>query len=335
MCLNMEQPTVSFIVPVYNVEKYLNQCIHSLISQTFKNFEIVLVDDGSKDESSVLCDDWAKKDSRIKVYHKSNGGLSDARNYGLERARGEFVVFVDSDDFWIGNDSLTKLMSIRQQYPEADFIGFNCSYYYSDTNKYKQWVRYSDTLGTLTDKDIAVSELVKSGTVPMSAWSKLISRKFLLENNLEFIKGIKSEDIPWFIDLLDKCDNCLFINQYIYGYRQNVPGSITNTFDERNFNDLFNTIKKEIETIDSRTFSFEAKQALYSFLAYEWCILLAELKSLPKDLQIAKRQGLVQYKWLLRYTKNPKVRLTSFINKLFGLNLTETILRFYLISWKK
>ena len=97
---------VSFILPVYKVEKYLSICIESLLSQTYKNFEILLIDDGSPDNCPVLCDEWAKRDERIRALHKTNGGLSDARNYGLERAQGDYIIFVDSDDFWVGKESL-------------------------------------------------------------------------------------------------------------------------------------------------------------------------------------------------------------------------------------
>ena len=90
---------ISVIVPIYNVEKYLTKCIESIINQTYKNLEIILVDDGSPDKSPIICDEYAKKDNRIKVIHKKNGGLSDARNYGMSLATGEYISFIDSDDY--------------------------------------------------------------------------------------------------------------------------------------------------------------------------------------------------------------------------------------------
>ncbi|MCI2088604.1 MAG: glycosyltransferase family 2 protein [Prevotella sp.] len=99
-------PLISVIVPVYNVEKYIRQCIDSILSQTYTNFELILVDDGSKDKSGEICDEYAKKDSRIRVFHKTNGGVSSARNLALGKARGEWIAFVDSDDF-VDKDYLT------------------------------------------------------------------------------------------------------------------------------------------------------------------------------------------------------------------------------------
>ena len=95
----MEEELISIIVPVYKVEKYLDKCINSIVSQTYKNLEVILVDDGSPDSCGKMCDEWTKKDTRIKVIHKENGGLSDARNFGLDCAKGKYIQFVDSDDY--------------------------------------------------------------------------------------------------------------------------------------------------------------------------------------------------------------------------------------------
>lgn len=316
---------VSFIIPVYNVEKYLSECVESILAQTYRDFEILLVDDGSPDNCPVLCDEWAKRDSRIKALHKPNGGLSDARNYGLEHAQGDYVVFVDSDDFWIGEDSLERLVNIVDAHPECDFISFNCSYYYQDTNTYKKWVAYDDKLAFPTDKDTAMRSLVASGTLPMSACLKVISEKSLSDMGLRFIKGTIAEDIPWFIDLLDGSKNCMFVNQYIYAYRQNVAGSITASGNPKSTSDLFTIVKNEVNKMKERSFSEEAKNALYSFLAYEFCILLTASSRMSKEM----RKELMQYKWLLNYTTNPKVRKAALVNKLFGIKVTELILKFY------
>ena len=101
-------PSISIIVPVYKVEKYLDRCVESLVRQTFDDIEIILVDDGSPDKSGKMCDEWEKKDERIRVIHKKNGGLSEARNYGIEAARGDYVAFIDSDD-WIDDDMMEIL----------------------------------------------------------------------------------------------------------------------------------------------------------------------------------------------------------------------------------
>lgn len=321
---------VSFILPIYNVEKYLGKCVESILQQTYRDFEVVLVDDGSPDNCPALCDAYAKQDERVRVVHKPNGGLSDARNAGLEVAKGDYVIFVDSDDFWVSKDALQQLMVVVDANPECDFISFNCSYYYQDTKSYKKWVAFDEKLSQPIDKDTAMHSLVASGTMPMSACLKVISRKSLSDMRLSFIKGILSEDIPWFIDLLDGCKKCMFINQYIYAYRQNVTGSISTSIGERNFNDILNIIRQELDKIDTRSFSDESKNDLRSFLAYEFCILLSYLQCLPESIRGEKRKELVQYKWLLQYSTNPKVRKAALVNKFFGIRMTEWVLHFYL-----
>ena len=326
---------LSYIVPVYKVEKYLSQSVDSILSQTYTDFEIILVDDGSPDNSGKVCDAYAQKDQRVRVIHKPNGGLSDARNVGMAAARGEWIVFVDSDDFWIDKSNLSTLMKVAESNQNCDFIGFNCSYYYEENHSLVQWVPYDDKLSLAIDKNEAMCSLVSSGTMPMSACLKLISRKSLANMNLSFIKGIHAEDIPWFIDLLDGSSKCMFVNQYIYAYRQDREGSITNSGGEKSFNNLFSILKNELAKIDSRSFSLDAKDALRSFLAYEYCILLAMLGSLDKSIQKEKRKELYDYKWLLKYTMNPKVKKVALVNKLFGISITERVLRLYLNKVKK
>lgn len=320
---------VSFILPIYNVEKYLSECVESILAQTYRDFEILLVDDGSPDNCPALCDEWTKKDSRIKALHKPNGGLSDARNYGFEHAQGDYVIFVDSDDFWVNKECLQRLMNVVDAHPECDFIGFNCSYYYSDTKTFNKWVAYDESLSKPIDKDTVLCSLVASGTFPMSACLKIIKRKLLSEINLNFIKGLLSEDIPWFIDLLEGTKKCMFINDYIYAYRQGVVGSISNSFSVRNFNSILRIIDNELQKLEGRTFNEKTKDYIKSFLAYELCICLGGLGQLEKSVRNEYYEKLKPYKWLLKFRQNPKVKKVSILNSLVGFRLTRFFLEFY------
>lgn len=315
---------VSFIVPVYKVEQYLAQCVNSITEQTYRDVEVVLVDDGSPDECPALCDELAAEDSRIIVLHKENGGLSDARNAGLKKATGDYVVFIDGDDFWIRNDSLQKLVAIVSEHKELDFIGFNCNYYYPDSNKMTAWVPYADELANPTDKNKVTVALVKSGTFPMSACLKLLKRDFLIENGLFFKKGQIAEDIPWFINVLDATSNCCFVNEYIYAYRQNVAGSITKVSGRKSFDSLFEIFKTELSKIEQRAFSEEAKNAIKSFLAYEYCILLTY-----PGIDKQTKKELHSYQDILKYDMNPKVKKASQWYKVFGITVTTWILSTY------
>lgn len=323
---------VSIIIPVYKVEEYLPQCVDSILNQTYRDMEIILVDDDSPDNSGKICDQYAQKDERIQVIHKPNGGLSDARNAGLRQATGKYVMFVDSDDFWMDNKGLQKLVDIVTKQPQLDFIGFNCSYYYPLKEIYSQWVYYSEKITNAGNRDSLVVELVRSGTFPMSACLKLIRREYLIKYQLYFKKGLISEDIPWFIELLDKAENYKFVNLYLYAYRQDRQGSITNGFTEKAFNDLFGIVKHELEVLPDRSFKEQTKVALKSFLAYEFCILLSQLRYFTGNKRKEKRKDLLVYRGLLKYTENPKVKLVNHVNNIVGLGITEKILNLFMMT---
>lgn len=322
---------VSFIIPVYNVENYIHQCVDSIISQTYRDIEIILVDDGSPDGSPKICDEYAAKDPRIIALHKTNGGLSDARNYGLNKATGDYVVFVDSDDFWASKDALEMLVTILSNNKDVDFIGFNCQYYFQRNEHYVKWPLYPEVLKTPTDKNSALVELSKAGIFPVSACMKLIKRDFLVEKKIYFKIGQLSEDIPWFVNLMDSSNECMFINEYIYSYRQVDNGSsISHSIGVRNIDNVINIINKEIELIDKRSFNHEAKDAIYSFMAYELAILYACLQFLSKDDARIRYKKLNELRWLFSYTKNPKVKKIYLFNKYLGTRITVMLLQRFL-----
>lgn len=318
---------ISFIIPVYKVERYLKQSVGSITGQTYRDIEVILVDDGSPDSCPQMCDDFAATDNRIRVIHKANGGLSDARNVGLNAATGDYVIFIDSDDFWLHNDDLQKLVRVAETNPQVDFIGFNCSYYFQDKDSFTKWTLYDNRLAHPTEKDEALRLLTSTSSFVMSAWTKMLKLEFLLSNDLYFIKGQLSEDIPWFINLLDSCRKCMFVNDYVYAYRQGVSGSITNSISERNIDNLIRIIETELEKMPSRTFANEGKDCVMSFLGYEYSIILGYLQFLDKEKGKEKYKYLKRYKYLLNYTIDPKVKKVHLATKLLGLGLTAKLLQ--------
>lgn len=318
---------VSFVIPVYKVEQYLDCCVKSIVSQTYRNIEVILVDDGSPDSCPSLCDKYAVEDSRIKAVHKENGGLSDARNYGTKYATGDYLIYVDSDDFWMHNDDLEKLVQIAIENPSVDFINFNCSYYYSARNSYSPWTLYDEQLSKPKEKNEAVKLLTSTSSMAMSACMKMMKRKFIIDNKLTFIKGQLSEDIPWFINLLDYCRECMFVNLNIYAYRQGVSGSISHNIGLNNIDSLINIVETELKKINNRSFSQEAKDCIMSFLAYEYSIILGYLQFLDKRISKERYEYLKQYQYLLKYTQDPKVKKVNFAYRLFGLKITTFLLQ--------
>lgn len=318
---------VSFVIPVYKVEQYLDSCVKSIVGQTYRNIEVILVDDGSPDSCPSLCDKYAVEDSRVKAVHKENGGLSDARNYGTKYATGDYLIYVDSDDFWMHNDDLEKLVQIAIENPSVDFINFNCSYYYPDSDTFSPWTLYDSKLSKPKGKNEVVKLLTSTSSIVMSACMKMMKRQFIIDNNLTFIKGQLSEDIPWFINLLDCCKECMFINLNVYAYRQGVAGSITHNISLRSIDSLINIVETELRKINMRSFNKEAKDCIMSFLAYEYSIVLGYLQFLDKRIAKDRYEYLKQYQYLLKYTQDPKVKKVNFVYRLFGLKITTLLLQ--------
>ncbi|MBO4127285.1 glycosyltransferase family 2 protein [Streptococcus suis] len=211
------QPRVSVVIPVYNVAPYLTECLDSVCRQTYPNLDILVIDDGSTDGSSQICDAYASKDSRIRVYHKENGGLSDARNYGLDRALGEYVTFIDSDDR-VTEDYVACLMTAALKY-DVPFVLATFSYLTKDGLKPSYSFPYDE--GLMSERDY-LHRLYGSKTMPTGAlfnisWGKLFDRR--LFRDIRFPVGKLHEDVFTTYKLAIEAGQILCLNAFIYHYR--------------------------------------------------------------------------------------------------------------------
>lgn len=222
----MMKDLISIVVPIYNVEKYLTRCIDSILVQTYSNIEILLIDDGSTDKSSQICDKYMKKDRRIKVIHKSNGGLSDARNVGINMAKGKYLAFIDSDD------SIEKDMV---EYLFALIIKFNTKMSVCSHNIIFDEGKRIKRLGNGKEEKLTAKECIKKmlyhKDVDTSAWAKLYSRD--LFDNIRYPKGLLFEDIgtTYKFFLKSKFIACGYIGKYNYYVRKN--SIVTGCFSEK------------------------------------------------------------------------------------------------------
>lgn len=318
-------PRVSIVIPVYNTSRFLEECLRSVLRQDFTDWQAILVDDGSTDDSGTICDQYAATDPRIEVLHQPNQGLSVARNNGLTRAQGEFVLFLDSDDFWLRQDTLTTLLNAMDRHPECDFIGFNWVYYFSN-EKQRRWRDFGDYVPEVVSGEEALRSILRSGATPMSACIKIIRRDFLIESKLSFIPEITSEDIPWFMRLLCHTTHCLFLHDYLYGYRQEVDGSITREYSPRRFHDLVFIIEDGLRLADSQP-SPGMRETLLSFYATEYCILLSHMDVLAKEERQSMEPWMRKHQYLLSHDRSPKVRLAHRAWQFTGLKGLELLLR--------
>lgn len=209
---NMQNPLISVIVPVYKVEEYLDKCVESIVNQTYQNLEIVLVDDGSPDRCPAMCDEWEKEDSRIKVIHKVNGGLSDARNVGLEIIAGEYVAFIDSDD-WIESEFIEKLYHALIAY-NADVSG--CKYR-KCTSVLEICDNTENNSVEIYNKIQGLSALIDE-TIKQVVWNKLYKKEII--EGILFEKEKYHEDEFWSYKVLARSNQYVEIDYVGYNYFQ-------------------------------------------------------------------------------------------------------------------
>lgn len=252
------RPILSIIVPVYNVEIFLKQCIDSILSQTFYNFELILVDDGSPDNSGIICDEYSKLDNRIKVVHQENGGLSAARNVGIDIAEGEYIGFVDSDD-WIDSEMYEKLYK-RAVDEKSDIVA--CNYYCMD--KYGGIKpRVLNAIDLEYDKESAMKEIFTNNILAFSAFNKIYKRD--LFDNLRYKEGIIVEDMDIAYKLVFRSKKISFLKDCLYYYRYNANSILRKKFNMKRLDEYF--VKKDM-------YHFYALHypELENYLYFELCV---------------------------------------------------------------
>lgn len=225
---------VSVIIPVYNVEQYLRECVDSVLAQTYENFELILVDDGSTDTSGELCDTYQKKDSRILVIHQENGGLSEARNAGLAKARGKYVYFLDSDD-WFLPETLEFLIG-KAEGEGADVVFFDANSFEDGQPEKLIRQNYLRTFSYETNTGLEVLKRLQENREYHSAVPLLFIRKSLLDSTgLQFEPGILYEDMIFTYALFCQAERVAYINKAFYQRRYRSNSIMTSKKTARNY----------------------------------------------------------------------------------------------------
>ena len=209
---------ITVIVPVYKVEPYLDRCVQSIIDQSYKDLEIILVDDGSPDNCPLMCDAWAKKDCRIKVIHKENGGLSDARNAGLKAAAGEYIAFADSDD-WIASN-MYEILLTRMIETESDIVSCDALRVWEDHTPSRNMIRINGNY--ILNKTEAMKALIQSTCQIQTVWNKLYKRAVI--KDIPFEKGKIHEDEFWSWKVFAMASRVATVEEALYYYSQRNDG---------------------------------------------------------------------------------------------------------------
>ncbi len=303
----MDEMLISIVIPVYNVEKQLRECVNSVLKQTYKKIEIILVDDGSPDNCPLICDEYEKTDARVKAIHQKNGGLSNARNRGMKEAQGEYLLFLDGDDYYCEENAIEKLVD-RIKITKADVLNFSYVKYYEDTNQKIEYFMDIENMPTEFDeKKQQLEYMEKFNLYIASACNKMIRRN-LLSKEMMFEEGVYSEDIYWCAKLLLKAGSVDFVCENFYYYRQRRD-SIRHTIDDKKCEDLCNNI---IKCFELRENDVDSKQFMNKYLAFQYgTFFLVQAQATNKQKECINK--LKNYKWILKFHGNNQKLLCLYI----------------------
>lgn len=257
----MKKDLITIIVPVYNVEEYLQKCIESILEQSYENLEIILVDDGSTDDSGKICDEYVKKDKRIKVFHKKNEGVSSARNLGISKSKGSLICFVDSDD-WIEKDLCLKLINaIQENCADIVLCGYN-----RVTGKNREKINSSGKNQIISGREYLINCLN-----PQTSYGfchmKLIRKKII--NEIRFDENLKvGEDALFNIKISSNINKAIFLKENLYNYRINISSTVRK-FDVQYVDKYLNAIKI-INSYLKKNYEEDKEilQNFYNFIAF-------------------------------------------------------------------
>lgn len=269
---------ISIIVPVYNTEKYLRRCIDSVLAQTYKDFELLLIDDGSKDSSGVICDEYAAKDARLRVFHKENGGVSDTRNYGLDLAQGKYLMFLDSDDFWLRNDVLEMLIGKAEE-NDLDIIRGEYSAMHEDGtlawNREISAERRNHAGQILTNVEFLEYAIHGEFFLPLSMIKLSSIGKLRFEVGRVFL-----EDMLFYSTYLLHSLRCMYVpNIRFYAYRKN-EGSASNEANVRKLADSFSMCYRFHDLAqNTRDVALKNKFVYNSIMMYYWTLETVAMKA--------------------------------------------------------
>ena len=307
----------SITVPIYNVELYLEECVDSILSQSFTDFELILVDDGSTDRSPELCDAFAAKDSRIKVIHNPNGGASAARNTGMKAAQGQYLLSIDSDDFFLAPDVLQK---IHDACEDKDIVLYRYQKYFSSDNRLEDPAFHYPTLEKDEPFSVSVDKLVRADAFFGMAWMKAAKRELVEKNDVYFEEGIVGEDIDWNYKLYGCATSLAVIDESFVAYRQR-ENSVTSAPKLKSLTSLLYILEKWAATFEQLS-DETLKAALLGSLAKHYSNMLIAYTRIQDREKRNYRDRIRALAWLLRHGLSARPQKMGKIYRLLGFQPT-------------
>ena len=310
----------SIIIPCYKVEKYLSECVDSVLNQSFTDYELILIDDGSPDRVPEMCDEYAKKNARVRVIHQKNSGQASARNHGLKIAKGEYILYLDSDDYWSDSNMLQKLVAKCDGKVDIVFYGY-MKYYESDKSFGNPIVNYPAGLKKMSQA-AAIQALLDADMFDGSAWNKAILRSVLQDNGVEFVTGIISEDSDWYMQVTLIAKTYDAINESFVVYRLR-GGSTSHSSNIKALKDNLWILEKWTKAIEKSPF----REQLLAVLARYYANAVIIYSIYDKSQVIEYYVRLKKLSFLLKYSKTTRSKIIKYSMAIFGLKQTSRLIR--------
>lgn len=328
------RPFLSIIIPMYNSEKYLSQCLDSILCQDDPSYEVVLVDDGSTDDSPAIARAYADRDSRFKLFRQENAGTSAARNAGIAMAEGEYITFMDNDDFWRRKDAVSSIRSVAEC-THADLIAHEAVVFHDAAGKFDS-IRQPDIdefPPQSSGKDVVLDYLLKHNLLTVTVWSKVCSAQLVKRANLLFPDGMRNEDTLWVFRAMLHANDVAWCSNSFYAYRCGHGYAQTSKpITEGNVSDLAKVIRCCIEEMEGLDLSSEAEKSLFAYLAYAYLVWMAQSTLCRSSyVQGAEFAEMKKLRYLVKYDQIPAVRLAKRAMKVTGFEVTRLILGRYLL----
>jgi glycosyltransferase involved in cell wall biosynthesis len=301
-----------------------------VLAQTFTDFEIILVDDGSPDECPQICDEYAAKDSRIAVIHKENGGLSSARNAGMKKAQGKYIIFLDSDDYWSSMTALKEIYNLANSF-DYDIISIKHKKYFEKTGEFDTTVDpFSETDFISCQYTERLAQLISRQIYDSGPWNKVFKRKLIENSDLFFVEGIIAEDIDWVARLSLAASSIGVIEKVVHVYRKGRPGAATSSWKLKTLVDIKDSIMRCLSYPELEKKSEMFKKAYYSYLAYQYVIWMAGSVVVKDKGTKPLIKEMYNLRWLLEYDLNRKVHLVHMVDRICGVRISRLLLGAYL-----
>lgn len=313
----------SIIIPMYNVEQYIGKCLDSLLAQSMKDFELIVVDDGSKDKSADIVSGYARKDSRVVLYKKENGGQSTARNSGFRQSKGEYVIFIDSDDF-ITSDDYLQILYDKIQETDADVVMYRYNKYFENRTPQFEKCGYSFAeVKDITDPATLLPMLASRDAYYGSAWTKTVRRSLLADNGIEFDEELHCEDIDWSYRVVENSKKIACVDRELLAYRQR-EGSITKVCTFKNAEDFLYTLEKYKARYESPETDIDdnLRKGLLATLAKYYSNLFISYSRVKDKRKKTLRKRLKAISPLLMYANSSRPLTVKKFYRVFGFSLT-------------